>query len=169
MNSASNKLDAKSCVGVRNSTRLKYLLKRKSHWLIECTYLSVGFDSCSISGGGVPLRGHISFGCLGAHCLRRVCASRKANEKEKLKKSGFGLIQPQGELRILLWSDEKGSLFLEKGSKVPSAAPTVRLNTPAERDPLNWTPVERSPSTYSGFAVPPVGGAGARLSNHSAA
>lgn len=79
---------------------------------MKCTYLSVGFDSCSISGGGgVPLRGHISFGCLGAHCLRRVCVSRVANEKEKLKRSGFGLIQPQGELRILLWSDEKCSLF----------------------------------------------------------
>lgn len=51
-------------------------------------YLSVGFDSRSVGGGsGVPLRGHISFGCLGSHCLRgELTRLLKQIKKKKLKK-----------------------------------------------------------------------------------
>lgn len=41
-------------------------------------YLSVGFDSRGVRGGGgsVALSGHVSsFGCLGSHCLRSVRVS----------------------------------------------------------------------------------------------
>lgn len=171
INSASTTFD-ESVVFVRQiqllsiSTHLPRWKEKSNRELVECNYLSVGFDSCSISGSGVCLRGHLSLGCLGSHCLRWVCSVFWTKLKIKLKKTGSELIQPQGQLRILRWNAEKCRVFffLHTADTFPSAAPVKRLVTPLERDPLNSTLVERNASTYSRFEAPPTGGTRCRLS-----
>lgn len=63
-------------------------------------YLSVGFDSRSVGGGSVPLRGHISFGCLGSHCLRgELTRLLKQIKKKKLKKERRRLNPTPGRVK----------------------------------------------------------------------
>lgn len=62
---------------VRNSTFINLLchpsvIKQSYGATRRYIYLSVGFGSRSISGSSVCLRGHLSLGCLGSHCLRWV-------------------------------------------------------------------------------------------------
>lgn len=79
---------------------------------------------------------------------RRVSQSKW---KRKTKKERLRLNPTPGRATYPALERRKGFAFVVwKRQPIPSAAPAVRVQRPAQRDPLEPTPAERSPSTTAG-------------------